>query len=317
MIIVGDIHFKESYNIRKDDIVDTLINKLEQIVKIAKEKKDNTIIFLGDLFDSFTISNLALYKIIEFFKKHNKTIDFFTSYGNHDEKNNSKDLREETVLNLLFSLGVIKYSEEYNNTFNTIWNVDYLDNFKEYTSKLNLPQILCGHLFYENKKFGGIEHNLTKEDVIELGERGVKHLILGHDHKDYPLEKLETKNGIIYVHRPGALIRKDIKKYNFERDIKVLYINNKNIEEFEYIKLNVEQFINVISNKKLYELKEEEIGLEEFEKDVSEEIGLLDFLNNRNITEEENEKEVIEYVEQIENDKIKNKIRYYLRKVGI
>lgn len=84
-IAVLDIHFGKKCSIRLDDIDQTLIEKLEQILKICINDNIQVLLTAGDIFDGINISRSALFKAWEIFDKFKKAgITVFVLFGNHD-----------------------------------------------------------------------------------------------------------------------------------------------------------------------------------------------------------------------------------------
>ena len=80
--------------------------------------------------------------------------------------------------------------------------------------------------------------------------------------------------------------------------------------EINYYPLEVEPFINVISNEKIFEIiKESKEEVDNFD-DAGE--GLLDLFKNIAAQTEEEEKDILSLINEIQNDKVKDVIMKYI-----
>lgn len=211
--VVLDLHFGKKCNIRLDDTDTVITEKLMQLL----DKNITKIIFAGDIFENCSISRktfMNAVKLFSLFKE--KRIELYTIYGNHDEYRYNKSFRKETPLNDLVDLKLITLLS--NNILSTdnynIYGFDYLDidELKNFVSTVHEKdkEIICiGHTFYNNELMGG-SNNLT-EDLIKEGN--IDYLVLGHDHSEYK----EIKNNNTIIYRMGSVLRDSSSKNNLER----------------------------------------------------------------------------------------------------
>ena len=199
-LIVGDPHLMKTSGIRKDDIIETQLNKWKQIFNIA-EDNDAVIVVLSDLTDKPDIP----YEVINRFTRLKRdlfpNVVLTTAWGNHDEKSDNIELREQTALANLFESKTVIHTDTYKME-NVIDNLDYSNDIVEYVKNKRIikPKILCAHLFYDNAFYGGIKHNITKEMAYDLMEQGVEYIFLGHDHKNYPTKIIEKDGKTCVTH---------------------------------------------------------------------------------------------------------------------
>lgn len=310
-LIVGDAHLTDKSGIRKDNILETHLQKWKQIFQMASDC-DATIVVLSDLLDSCDTNYKVINAFIKLRKQYPEVI-LTTAWGNHDEKNGNVMLREETALGNLFETETVVHTNNLSVGYNNIQNLDYSEDILAYVEnkEIKKPRILCAHLFYDNAFYGGVQHNITPEMAYSLMEQGVEYIFLGHDHKNYQPVTLERNGKTLTIHRPGAIFRKKRAGYEFNRPINVVLV--KEIEkkfEINYYPLEVEPFINVISNEKIFEIiKESKEEVDNFD-DAGE--GLLDLFKNIAAQTEEEEKDILSLINEIQNDKVKSVIMKYI-----
>lgn len=306
-LIVGDPHLTNKSGIRKDDIIETQLQKWEQIFRIADDN-DAKIVVLSDLTDDSDIPYEVVNKFTRLKKESFNNVSLTTAWGNHDEKNDNKELRVNTALANLMESGAVTHTNYID--LNIICNLDYSENIVEYVKDKDIikPKILCAHVFYDNAFYGGIRHNITKEMAYDLLDQGVEYIFLGHDHKNYPPVTLEKDGKTLTIHRPGATFRKKRAVYEFSRPINVVLVKQEG-EKFiiNYFPLEVKPFISVISNEKIFEIIKERKDEEDMSFDDSGE-GLLDIFKNISSELEVEEKSILEMINAIQNQEIKDAI---------
>ena len=217
IIFVGDTHLKGSAPIsRCDDFSTAILNKLESLIQVAKNFNSDTIMLLGDVFDSHTTTLPYLAKVINTFKKiHSSGITVYTIVGNHDIKNNRMDSLESSALGILISTGYVKLAPENLVIDNTVFRCfNYPEEIK--SASEDDEYIVCvAHRYYE---FGLSWDSLTREDLKSLNYDA---MVLGHYH--VPCDSITVENTILY--RPGSLSRCTSESYNKLRTPRVLVFN--------------------------------------------------------------------------------------------
>ena len=219
VIIVGDTHLKCSSPVsRKDEYPIAVLNKLLYLANVAPTYKCDTIIILGDVFDSPNTSLPYLATVINTFKKICESgIKVYTIVGNHDIKNNRMDSLPTTALGILLSTDYLKLAPKELSIDDTVFRCyNYPENLE--CKQSNDYEICIAHRYYE---FGLDSDSLTKEDVSNLGYDA---MVLGHYH--VPCET-EIVNGTV-LYRPGSLSRSTSEPYNKTRIPRALLINTVN-----------------------------------------------------------------------------------------
>lgn len=195
--IVGDVHIGNQVRSRKDDYFETCLLKLREVLS-----KSETVIFLGDLFNTPTLELYKIQRVAVLFLEFSH-VKKYTIVGNHDLYNMNLATLDKTALGLLQYFGLQILTPEDNGieicgkTFDTLPL-----RFDEIKEKDVSPKsdILLGHHFF----------NLPCEDSLNTNITApYKAIFLGHDHKEY--EPFEN------VYRPGSLLRNAATEYNFNR----------------------------------------------------------------------------------------------------
>lgn len=91
---------------RKDNFIETLYNKLKEILEFIKKNKIDYVLFGGDLFDRPDTSLSVVQKFIELFKEYPQPI--FMVLGNHDIYGQNPETVNRTILGIFEALGIIK-----------------------------------------------------------------------------------------------------------------------------------------------------------------------------------------------------------------
>ena len=295
LIFVIDPHLSDSAGIRKDDMTETNIDKWEQLFELAKTHNAD-IFTTGDLTDKTNLKNKLMGKIIDLFNK-NKDIKVFTIWGNHDEYQDNRELREESSMSVLLKSCENLIECQSADLNSEVLAIDFVDSYKIEEiigAYAPLPKVMVTHTFYDNEFMGGKNDNITKEQAEKLAELGVQRLICGHDHEPHDIEFV---NGMA-VHRFGNLIRKNRKSYNSHRQIEVMLYD---FETNNYFMLPIKHkpFIEVIKTEKLLDAKREEVEIEDIKELMIEFEGITtedkfeDLLNKKLEQETQNVRSIV------------------------
>jgi len=219
VIFVGDAHLKAISPIsRCDNFPLAILKKFEYISSICKSYNCDTIILLGDVFDSPVTSLPYLATVINTFKKiHDSGIKVYTIVGNHDIKNNRMDSLQSTALGILISTNFVSLAPRKLVIDNTIFKCyNYPEEIESKSS--DEYEVCVAHRYYE---FGSSNDSFSSSDIDRLNYNA---MVLGHYHVPCDTEKIH--NTILY--RPGSLSRNTSETYNKLRVPRVLLYNCKN-----------------------------------------------------------------------------------------
>lgn len=268
-----DPHFTKKNPInRLDNLFDTTMKKIDEIISITKEEKNiqTTVLVAGDFFDSPDISDSVAGIVGKKFSEFQRTIAIA---GNHDLIGNNLSTLYQTKLGLLDKLGIVEIIKPYEKIFiesngikvqvtgsSSNFGIDsdesaYIVEEKDADVAIHLVHaMLLNHV----PKFGTYMplksiQDKTKADIT----------ISGHYHLGFELVDI---NGKIFFN-PGALVR----KYNFLEEIdrkpKVFIINVYEDKTFDYeirfLKC-AEEGLKVLDRKKIESKKFYDQKLKEY-----------------------------------------------------
>lgn len=288
-VIYTDFHITPNTpSSRKDNYAQSLLSKLKQTYEIAKDKKVDAVLFLGDFFDKHKI---YCFDIIREAIKIIDSIDVSTYavIGQHDLIGYNKESYEKSTLHFL---------ESFSNKFQTLWEPQQIGNTKIYpchwfddlrtitSMKLegDLFNICLAHQTINDKTLM-FKCLLTKDYPSDFD------LILTGDwHGGYPIHKI----GKTTWANPGALARRSIDDENrivqiaYLKDNKLSYIELENIEK-EVFERN---FLDEIKEKATYN---DSKFIEEIEKMNIQSLDIFELIEKVS-KEKMIKKEVLDYI---------------------
>lgn len=265
-----DVHFDSNTpDSRIDDIQETAIEKLKDMLNKCIERNVKYLFFEGDIFNRIQVPHLCVNLFGEILLKYKEAgIELFTICGNHDILRNSLDNFERSPLQTLFTFGILKHinlnTRVIINKKVMITPVDYTE-YPPVADKSAPVNILLAHMFYDvGELLSDEKHNLTREAVEKLG---YDLIVLGHDHEHYPIV---NQDGCLIV-RSGSLLRGTSHNYNFTRKPCFVVLNDiENITEnsIEEVEIEHKKYEDIASS---YVLNK---------KSMSSITGLQDVLSN-------------------------------------
>jgi DNA repair exonuclease SbcCD nuclease subunit len=270
---------------RKDDFVQTLENKLLEILDIIKGKSIDYVIHGGDLFDRPDIS----ISIVNKFAKILKQIDipFYIVSGNHDIFGHNPETMNRTILGLLNELNFITVIEkdkkiilEKDNIKVQLTGQPYVYDIDDVLNRSNyiLSDVDEGtnysihvvHGMLLDKPFiKGIPYTL----VDDIKDTKADITLCGHYHAGF--KTIEIKNK--YFINPGSLVRVTNTLSEMDRKPQIVLLDMNDKIKIDYIPLasaldgdlvldrsQVEK--SVFRNERLYEFKQTIDSALDFEK---------------------------------------------------
>lgn len=197
---------------RKDNFVDTLKEKLEELVRVSRECKVDYVLFGGDLFDRPDVSPSIVKDFIGYLMGFPQPI--YAISGNHDVYGQNPSSINRTVLGLLDAVGIIKllslnekvYLEKDGIRLQLTGCPYYYDidvNRQGYiVDKENCDYAInLVHGFLLDRPFiEGIPYTLI-DDICQKTSADIT--ICGHYHTGFGIKKIENK----YFINPGSLSR--------------------------------------------------------------------------------------------------------------
>lgn len=240
MIIIGDIHAKRNYvfdakhevNDRYLRLIDILFKRIAHYCKISKS---NTVVFLGDIFDTSEVLDTITLNIVlnNFEFLINKNLDIIILCGNHDKiKFKGYKFSPVTVLEKI-GIKVIKKPK-------TIKNHLFIP-YGYNVSNLKHHKIIFTHL--ANKLSSPFD-----QDAINPGIINGDIIINGHIHKSETFQLKENKTfiniGVPFPTRKG--------EEHWEN--RLLYLNKDKLQTIK-LKIYKVQYIKILNNTQLKDIK--------------------------------------------------------------
>lgn len=248
LLFVGDIHADErTPTSRKDDYLVAILTKLREIAQIAKEKKVDGIIFLGDIFNRMEVSGKCRNAIISLLMGINNNIKLYTVIGNHDVKSTVHNI-PNSAIGTLIETGVVSYLHEIPE-----WSI----GFGHYTPQIELA---LSEGQYEDQDNTIMVFHANIADIPMMFEHvlfedvkvhaNCKLVVGGHLHR-----KMTSKNndGVIFVN-PGSICRNELSEYHMNHSPEVYYVEyipNGEIVASEFIPLE-----SVVPAKDIFRIEE-------------------------------------------------------------
>jgi len=274
VIFFGDPHFDAQTPVsRIDNYAEASLQRLKDILSLAKQNQVQHVMTTGDFFDKYEVSFTYLNEIISVLKDFEKeNIIVWSLIGNHDLPYNNMSYFKNTPLNTLFTSGLVRHLKKFNEfeDFN-VYGIDFTnaEAIKDMQVDKSKTNILIMHYATENTVPGeSINEGLEKFDFV----------ISGHDHMYYPLLILDSGTKVF---RPGSLLRRTKEAYNLTRDIVICLFKDKAMTE---VKLpNVKPAAEIFRNEafetaklNLYDNKYNELfNKDYFEDNASDILSIL------------------------------------------
>ncbi len=247
---VGDLHSDSTTPAsRKDNFLDTVCRKMENILHSCLKREVKAVFFLGDIFNRVQVTNECIKKTGRQFNRFSENGIFVGSIvGNHDIVRNQTDKLDKSPLSVLYEFGVLEYLNVLNrvviNGKTLITPVSFLEDPVVANPKATY-NIMMAHRFYEaSDLIASEDDNLTEDYINSLGYDAV---VLGHDHIDYPIKEV----GNTSILRSGAVMRGTAHNYNFEREVGFYILSdpsNYNKNNWQLVKIDVEPMEDVVSS---------------------------------------------------------------------
>lgn len=197
LLILGDLHITDKRPVnRKDDYQAAISNKLIEIFGIAKERKVEAILCMGDVFNNPTVSITLLMWATELFEQC--PVPFYVTPGNHDLFSYNLNTYNRTSLMLLSRLvpnfhvktsrdhstlignSRIDFQEHSANVDTENLNAYYMDNTDD--ASVNI-KVVHGMLLDHEPPF---EPYTTLDKV----DTNADVLLTGHDHRGFGVKKV-------------------------------------------------------------------------------------------------------------------------------
>lgn len=288
LLFITDTHFRgTSPKNRKDDFVQTLKNKLLEVVEYCNTQNVDLLLHGGDFFDRPDVSPAV-------FRDYAKILlsckcPIYGVHGNHDIYGHNPATLPRTMLGILDGLNIVNLLDS---------------NPKTVEAKdIKLQLTGCGYSYDMEKKESYIAKNITSSDFLihvvhgmllpkkslptekltiidDIKETEANITLCGHHHSGFGVVDIEDK---LFIN-PGALVRIDNSLSEMKRDPRMLEITlSKGTKpKVKYITLKSAQRGDAILDRTEIENKENVEG-----KLIDFLDGILDITNNKYLVIEE------------------------------
>jgi len=228
-IFVTDQHFRSKVPInRNDDILESLLKKMEWVYDFASKNGIKKIIHGGDFFNSPSPSDYVINKIFELVAKYSHIKNYYI-IGNHDLIGGNTNSAEHCKIGILkyfpnfFHLGCVEFKNcflcgyDYSKINECPESIDPHEDFSIKTKKhviVVVHSMICDdRQIFVNKKIKTINWGsiLTTASVV----------LSGHYHPGIGVR--ENSLGSFFVN-PGAMIRQEASKIELKREPKIAVI---------------------------------------------------------------------------------------------
>jgi DNA repair exonuclease SbcCD nuclease subunit len=272
-----DVHISgRNPRARKDNFLDTVLDKLNQIVALSVQKKCDFVLFGGDLFDSPSISNAVAGKTAKVFRNFNRVIGIA---GNHDLFGNNIENIKATQLGLFEKAGLIDllYKGE-----RLIVNKNDLklqitgtpshfgideenieDDYVVTEVEENVDKSI--HIIHGMLMEKQINPHMKIVTIDEVSHTKADLTLTGHYHRGFSPINIDKK----FFANPGSLSRVSADIGEINRRVGVLYIEISKYDiKLEFIPLKQEVGENVLDRSHIEKNQYKEIKIEEFMREI-------------------------------------------------
>lgn len=239
-----DPHITDRHRCRKDNFLQTVINKMEFVAN-----NNDYVIIPGDLFHTSSNPDFIFYRMCKFFMKHKGK--FILTPGNHDLLHNNLQALEKTTIGSLALTGVLRLECNKFKIGKAEFQVSHvMKDLAKIPIDTSNSKILIGHNYVE--PVGTAKEWFTKDELRKLN---YKLIFLGHDHQPHEEELI----GESILIRMGSLTRIDTQPYNKERKIYYYQLDSETLdyERIEVPSNSIEEVFIESAFSKVNKIKED------------------------------------------------------------
>ena len=289
---------------RKDDYVQTLENKMLEIVHIINKNDIDFVIHGGDLFDRPDVSISITSRFSRIFKKIQ--VPFYLVSGNHDVYGHNPQTISRTIIGLLNELDILNIVSENDRIIlhkkdiavqitgqPYIYNIDDSINRKYYMvddidDSVNYAIHVVHGMLLDKPFIKGVPYTL----VDEIKDTKADITIAGHYHSGFNNIEIDGK----YFLNPGSIVRisnsiREIERrpkviiIDLDKEIKIedIYLENALSGDLVLDRDEIEK--NIFKRERLYEFKQTVDSAMDYEKmDIND--VLIEVSNSEGLSEE-------------------------------
>lgn len=291
-LATADWHFRDDQPAcRLDNLLETLIDKANEVVDIAHEEGVSSIIIAGDVFHKWKSSPFLIRTVLEEFVSH---IEIHAIPGQHDLPSHRLSEYEKSALAVLESAKNMRVHTE----VETCASITYVPYGEKPSSSME-PTVLVMHRFaYDgNKPFPGVPKEALAKNILKKHE-GHDIIITGDNHQSFSA----TYKGRVLVN-PGSLTRQTADQVDHHPSVCI--VDTEKPTEVEWIELSHSDADEVLSREHIDRKQEKQERVEAFvsklggdvDWSISFESNMKAFLAENSI-EKEAEELIAEYMEE-------------------
>lgn len=224
-ILTADWHLRDSQPVaRKDNYFQVMIGKIKWVSDL-QQKHNCPVLHAGDLFHTWKSSPFLLAAVMNILPDQ-----FYTVAGNHDLKNHSIDLLDQTGLAVLQEAGSIELinKETKNIDYGTsLTGFSYGDSIQNKNSTI----LLCHEMIYQSPEYWQ-QDNGSQALAFLKKHKGYQLIVTGHNHKPFTAQH----EGRLLVN-PGSLMRMTADQKDYKPRV-YLWNKESNTVKIEYIPID-------------------------------------------------------------------------------
>lgn len=240
ILFFTDTHLQEiPISSRKDNYLESIIRKIEEIKDIANSENVDYVLFGGDFFSKPSPSDEVIIRLIQILKKFNSR-PIITILGNHDIEGRNPDTYNRKAVKILEEAHLIKVLKDGENypPFDTeieIQGVNYKNGVDSNPDLLKVEKKRKGLILIQMVHsyvlpFKTNFQTLSLEEVANITEADI--ILIGHYHDGFGERRV---NGKIFI-SPGSIARDSINQFNRTPQVVLIKIDGSKID-IEFIKL--------------------------------------------------------------------------------
>lgn len=259
IIFFTDTHLQEvPISSRKDNYLESIIKKIEEIKDISNNLNVDYVLFGGDFFTRPSPNDLVIISLIQVFKKFNSR-PIVSILGNHDIEGRNPETYNKKAIKILEEANLIKILKENEpyppfDTEIEIQGINYKNGVDSDPNLLRVEKKRKGNILIQMVHSYVLPYKanfptISCEEVSKITEADI--ILVGHFHDGYGLRKV---NGKIFI-SPGSIARDSINQFDRKPQIVLLKIDNGKVD-IEFIKLKNVLKREEIESKEIEEVKD-------------------------------------------------------------
>lgn len=259
ILFFTDTHLQEiPISSRKDNYLQSIIRKIEEVKDIANNENVDYVLFGGDFFSRPSPSDEVIISLIQVLKKFNSR-PIISILGNHDIEGRNPETYNRKAVKILEEANVVKILKdgEVFPPFDTeieIQGVNYKNGVDSNPEMLKAQKKRKGNILIQVVHsyvlpFKTNFQTISLEELANLTEADI--ILIGHYHDGFGERRV---NGKIFI-SPGSITRDSINQFDRIPQIVILKIDGGRVE-IKFVKLKNVLKREEIESKEIEEVKD-------------------------------------------------------------